>query len=506
MLLWLICPVLIWFLPVEAAVMNEVVIALSSTPNNLSPLMATDANSQNLNRLTHLSLVDVDEQMNFVCRACQSYTQERTDSGHTIRFTLKSGLTFHDGQPIKSEDVKRAWGLYIDEAKGSVFRHAFNNIKQIQLVNDDVFEIQYETYKEENLSNLVLLKLIKEVDGKIIGAGPYQMVSNDPLEIKLKVRENHFEVKASSPNLTFKVVRDETTLALKLLKKEIDLSLAQISARKEDWLLKSSRAQGLKLFRTGGSNYIYLGINHQNPFLQDVVVRQAIKAYIPIDLILNYKLKNTAVPATGMFSRAFERLYLEASKGIGPEQADELLLQNGFKKNERGIWSKSGTELKFDWKVTNNRSTQELVEVIRHYWKKFGVDVTVTTQEWGTFSRSVRQRNFDIILGQWVGFTGPEMLGFVFHSEMTPPAGANRGGYQSPQFDRLFDLATSLTSEKEAYLKYREAHQLAMDDVAYISLWHPDVRWVGKDCISVTRLFPTGSFLALLDLHNNCKG
>ena len=82
-----------------------------------------------------------------------------------------------------------------------------------------------------------------------------------------------------------------------------------------------------------------------------------------------------------------------------------------------------------------------MVEIFKRSFEDFGIKVLLTQQEWGTLSRNFRHGIYDIVMANWQGFTGPDMLNFVFHSKNIPPMGGNRGHYINPKVDILLDLA-----------------------------------------------------------------
>ena len=84
-----------------------------------------------------------------------------------------------------------------------------------------------------------------------IGAGSYKPLVQGALEVILKP-----SLDLEKPSLIFKVVKDETTLALKILNQEIDISLGGISPRKYNWIRK--KAKGHNFYNLPGTNYKYI--------------------------------------------------------------------------------------------------------------------------------------------------------------------------------------------------------------------------------------------------------
>lgn len=484
----------------------QVRVALSSAPNNLSPFYATDANSQNINRLIHLSLVDFNAQMQFQCVACELFSERMEKEKQILVFKLKQNLTFSDGSKITSKDIVQSWRYYAkDEIINSTFKGAYEVIEDIRVIDDYNFEIVYKSFSLENLSNLSLLKIVKlktapasEMDAlNVIGAGSFVLAEVTPLEIKIVPRGNE------KVSYLFKVVKDETTLALKLINNEIDLSVANMSPRKVAWL--KNKAGDLKIYERESGNFLFLGVNHRKDFLKDVRTRKALSHLIPREEILKYKLKGTAKLATSMFSKAFADMFQERNvDDYNPKLSHLLLGEAGFLKGADGFYTMNGQVLEIDWKVSNNKASIEIVEVIKNYFEKEGIKVTITIQEWGTFMSNFKSGKFDMVISQWVGFTGPEMLRFVFHSENIPPKGGNRIGFINSEFDKAVDLATvELDSNKRIDL-YKKAEAVVNREYAYINLWHPNVVWIGKKCLGELDLEPNASFNPLLKMEPSC--
>lgn len=478
----------------------SVSVAISASPNNLVPFYSTDANSQNINRLVHLSLIDFDEKMNVICRLCDSFKEVREADKYSIIFKLRSDVKFWDGEKVKITDIKNSVKYFTEEDKiKSNFRFAFANIKEVKSLSDNEVEFVYNQFGLDHLPNLVLLKILKLNNMQptlenIIGAGEYKYkkVTNDRIEIESIAKK--FE------DLNFIVVKDETTLSLKLLKGEIDLSIAEMSPRKIEYLENTGK---IVVSKNESTNYNYIGINHLREYFKDQRIRKAFALLVPREKIIEFKYKKNAVISSGLYSRAFDSLYVSHDLKYDPAQARKLFMEAGFE-YKNGHWFKNNEELKILWKSTNNKFSLEIVEVIKDEFEKFGISVTLVVQEWGTFLKGLKNGEYDFFIGKWVGFTGPDMLKFAFHTSNIPPKGANRGFYSNLELDKLLDRAELIENKEEQNHLYRQASSLVNNDYAYINLWHPSVIWVMKKCISLSYIYPNGNLLALRTIKNEC--
>ena len=146
-----------------------------------------------------------------------------------------------------------------------------------------------------------------------------------------------------------------------------------------------------------------------------------------------------------------------------------------------------------------------MVETIKGYLEKNGIKINIIIQEWGTYMRAFKAGKYDLVLGQWIGFTGPDMLKVVFHSNSVPPHGLNRGYYVNKKLDMLIDKASvELDSAKRTNLFKTVQFEALNKDYAYINLWHANIIWIGRPCLTGIDLHPNGSFYPLMKIKNNC--
>ncbi len=482
------------FFCLSAQALARLNIAIGSTPNNLDPYYATDANSQDLNRLLHLSLIDAGRSMQTQCRACVRFEQERLPDGqHRIKFWLRSDLTFIDQRPVTAADVVTSVERLLAQ-KGAPVPALFSELVSAEVASEGVVQLNFKNYRPENLTNLALLKIERFEGDKRIPAGEFSLERQSELALVLKRRNGEI--------LEFKVVADETTMALKLLNGEVDVIATGMSPRKTQWLAQQNK---LKNFSVEGTNYVYISPQHRHPDLKHRSVRRALSHLIPRKDLAEYKQKKTVALAEGMFSSAFEDLHL----GLGPieydpKKAHTLLQQAGYERRADGWW-KDGRKLSFVLKVSNKKHIIELARALVPYWQRENIELKVQAAEWGTFYRDLKSGNFDLALGQWVGFVGADQMGFTFLRDSIPPGGANRGFYHDEVFEDHYKRALESAQLKEQAHHYRQAYRRLIDTEAYISLWHPKIIWVARDCVKKIDLYPTGNFLAFESLEHSCQ-
>src|SRR5207245_5167517 len=89
------------------------VIALSDNIKTIDPIGSptADAASERVRVLMFNSLVKKNEQFDYVPELASNI--QRSDDGLTFTFTLRDGVTFHDGRPFTSADAKYTLGTVL---------------------------------------------------------------------------------------------------------------------------------------------------------------------------------------------------------------------------------------------------------------------------------------------------------------------------------------------------------------------------------------------------------
>ncbi len=77
---------------------------LDAKIDTLDPLDGTDASSSRIQQLVFNALLRKNEKFEYVGDLASDY--QISDEGKTVTFTLRDGLTFHDGKSLTSADAK----------------------------------------------------------------------------------------------------------------------------------------------------------------------------------------------------------------------------------------------------------------------------------------------------------------------------------------------------------------------------------------------------------------
>jgi len=171
---------------------------------------------------------------------------QESEDGLTYGFKLRAGLTFHNGDPVTTEDVKFSFERYNGTGAKTLKEH----VREIEIVDPRVIRFHlkepwpdFMTFYGTTATAagiVVPKKYLSEIgeDGfkkHPIGAGPYKFVSTDPgIEVVLEAFTGYWRRVPSVKTLVMRSVPEATTRALMLKTGEADIAYALDGPDAED--------------------------------------------------------------------------------------------------------------------------------------------------------------------------------------------------------------------------------------------------------------------------------
>ncbi|MGE3541436.1 MAG: ABC transporter substrate-binding protein [Candidatus Tectimicrobiota bacterium] len=166
--------------------------------------------------------------------------------GLQYEFVLRPGVTFHNGEPVTSEDVKFSYLRY----KGTAAREFKERTRQVEIV--DARRIRFHLHEPwpdfmtfygtpaTGAGWIVPKKYLEKVGDDAfkqhpIGAGPYKFVSQEPgIGAVFEAYDQYWRKTPTVKRLVFKGVPEETTRVAMLKRQEADLTFGLGGALAEE--------------------------------------------------------------------------------------------------------------------------------------------------------------------------------------------------------------------------------------------------------------------------------
>lgn len=442
-------------------------VGLSASPATLDPRTAMDANGMRLTNLLFSSIVRLGPDLEIIGEAANKWTYKNL----TYTFTLRPGLKFDDGTSEGLPVTKQDFEFSIDAfRKSGRFASSLEAIDSFQVdygPAGGILVLKLKNYSATLLTDLTPVKLMPakivtqqgdQYRDKPIGSGPFSFVSADANEIRLRSNPFNSYAPPKLKALVFKIVREDNTRFLKLMKGELDLLQQELPPSKVSEIEKKD---GFQVFKYPGLSMTYMLVNLKDPVFQKKESRQALSAAINREEIIRFKLEGLAQAATSLLSPINPYHDVSLSRPtFDLEKAKKLIEANGLKGHEVTL------------KTSNSTQAVENGKVLANQLEAAGLKVKLQSFEWATFYKDMDQGNFQLATMKWIGTTDPDIYKTAFHSNEVPPKGRNRGSYSNPQVDKLVDAGRRIEDVRKRIEHYKKVQRIIYEDLPLIPLWY----------------------------------
>ncbi len=419
-------------------------------------------------------------------------------------FRLRRDVRWHDGRPFTAADVHYTFTSLLDPDpdNASPKRGSFDKIRTVEVLADDTIRFVLTEPFAPFLTNNMTLGIVprprstedtRDLNAHPIGTGPFMFVKQEP-NVALHVQANaaYFEGKPALDGVIFRILPDAMVRLFELQKGNVDLLQ---NALPPDLLSQLGTDSQFTLVKAPGTNFMYVGLNCQDPILRHVQVRQALAHAIDRQALITHVLRDLAKPADGILPAGHWAYESHVPRyAYDPVRAAQLLDAAGFSDPDG-----NGPQPRFrlQYKTSQDEVGRRVAEVIQEAWRKVGSDIDIRSYEWPTFFGDIRAGNFQLYALTWVGVTDPDIFHYVLHSDSMPPAGANRGRYVNARLDGLLEQGRRATTLAQRRAAYSAAQAIIATELPYIPLWHHTNVAILRNTFTGYRLTPSGDFRAV---------
>lgn len=439
----------------------------------------------------------------------QLATAWREVSPTQMRFTLRSGVKFHDGSTLTADDA--VFSIMRAMAKTSNYAVYAQGIDRVVKVDNNTFDIISKAPNPVLINQLTELRIMskawaeknKSVEPKDIktqdetfahrnamGTGPYMLKEWQP-DQKLVLAKNPNWWGSAETNVTeivYTPIKSEATRVAALLSGEVDLNL---DPSPQD-LGRLRNNPNLKVMDGVENRTIFLGMDQfrdelpgssvkgKNP-LKDVRVRKALYQAIDINSLQRVTMRGLAAPTgtviapqvNGWTKKADERWPFDQ------EASKKLLAEAGYPQ---------GFEV--DFACPNNRyiNDEEVCQAVTAMWARIGVKAKLRTLPLVTYFPMIQRYEASIYMLGWGVPTFDALYSLQSLLRSVGPGGDgnyNVGRYSNPKMDQLVDQIKTNTDPQIRNRVIEDALLLQKSDVAYLPLHNQIIPWAMKKNIDV---------------------
>ncbi len=432
-----------------------------------------------------------------------------SEDGLTITYTLREGVTWHDGQPVTAADVQFTWNAIMDAKNTVISRYGYDKISAVETPDDYTVVVTFtEVFAAwQILFDAILPKhLLEAQEGDLcqsdfslmpIGFGPLKFAEWVPSDhITWDANPDYFR---GAPKIERFILRfvpstEAVIQAIRAGEAEIGWGLNEPAIPQ----LRDLESQGINTIVElipNSHRYVFNMDPAAAPIFADINVRKAIALAINKQGIVDDLLYGVTEPGTTEWANTFWENTALTPYPYAPEEAMALLAEAGWVDSDGdGIVEKDGQPLSF---VHSTYTGDQLLENIQLYVQRnlrdIGIDMQISNVALATAFAAYSAG------GTWA--TGQYEMGGWFHGLRNPdpdlsvrfacweipsdenPTGSQWYHYCNPAVDALFEEQALLLDRDARKVVIDEIQQLIYDDYPVIYLYDFTSIYAVKDSL-----------------------
>ena len=440
---------------------------------------------------------------------------ERSDDGTTWTFELREGLRWHDGRPVRPEDVVFTFEYSAEQLTSPVVVARPEGVREARVTGPRTVEIELDepavTFPErvagalpivpEHIWSSVADATAAQDTAVLVGTGPYRLASygGDGGPLLYEAVDDHFLGRPFVERVEMAEVGDDFTA---LLGGEIDAGGAlEVNGVRPATLapFRSDDAFGIVDEEGGFTFPLYFNLGKGGP-LEDVRFRRACALAIDRNDIVERLTGGNGLPGNPGFLPPSNPFHADVEAYEFDTDASERLLDEaGYRRSGDGVRSDgAGGELRFELLFPND--LVPLAELVVTALGAIGVELTPKAVELGPqlFGSKI-SGGYDMVITLFPGPSAPglngdpDFLRTIYSS--TVEAGLDHAdGYVNRDLDRLADQQLVTADEGERRRLVADMQEIVAGDVPVLPLYYSTVFFVHRRSVLDSWYFTPGGF------------
>ena len=489
----------------EEAAPTSVRLGMNQELEFLNVMYTQGGNSLQASKTAQRGLLFLDEDGNWIGELATEVPSVAngmvSPDGTQVTYTLREGITFHDGSAATASDVKATWEAIMSPDNTPITRLGYERIASIETPDDLTvvvnFAEPFASWKilfDFILPEEVIAENSPGLDESLamrqpVGFGPYKIVDWKPGEfVEYEAFDDYWQ---GRPNIDrfFIVFYPSTEALLAALEVgEVDIAWG-LRAANVPTLLDLQEQGVINLVNAppaGGERYVMNGDGAQASIFQDRNVRVALQHAVDKQLLIDNILHGQAEVNVGTewHGTPWQNRDL-VPYDYDPDLARSLLEENGWTDSDgdgiresHGVEGyEDGTRLSFSHRTTSGVLQREQVQLlVQQMFKEVGAEMNIenrrTAELFGTWDQNGTWSHGDYEMGGWshgLRVPDPEISNRFLCGEIASednPGGSQWHRYCNSEVDALL-LAAQVEFDDEVRNQNIMDAQRIMHEDAY---------------------------------------
>jgi len=422
----------------------------------------------------------------------------------TWTLRLRDDVTWHDGEPFTSADVKLTYEMLILEGTDVTSRVGWTSIESCETPDDYTVVFKFKEVDAPFLWRLSIVHILPEhILGGLtaeqfnaaewmrapVGTGPFmfkEWVSGD--HITLVKNPNYFvEGQPYLDEVVYRIVPDANTLLNMTETAEVDVQLRV----GDDLAGLIDDMPDVERVTVQSVTPWLIWINCNHPFFKDARTRQALAYGFDKEIVARGIFRGLSEPADGVISPQLPAYNPDITiYRYDPDKAKALLEEVGWK-DENGDGTREahgvagvddGTPFKFDTaNIAGQQIRIQLLSLIHAQWKQIGLDPQLNLVDVGTLFGDLLPNNTLQTAYSYIGRYADPDIGDLYLDRVKYNNNANYTGYNNPTVDELILASQQTADQNKRNDLIKQAEAIIADEVPQIFIaWRANNTAVNK--------------------------
>ena len=481
---------------------GTLVITVGGDPDNLIPPLISTVQAAQITDLVYDRLAEIGDSLNilndagFTPRLADRWTWGKDSL--SIAFHINPRAKWHDGQAVRSNDVRFTFRSTTDSTLGSPVAALISNIDSVSTPDSATAVFWFHSRNPQQFFDAVYqMPIMPEHVWKDIPPATWR--ASDPAKHPVGSGQFRFvrwtprasvEVVADSANyrggpklsrVIWSIAPDFNTALTRFLSGETDFfevlrpeNLPEVAKHPE---LRTKRYPGLAYTFTQFNLRDPASHSRPHPLFGDRELRRALTMAVDRATIVRSVYDTLALPALGPTVRAYPTTDANlAQLPFDPARARQILDSLGWRDaNGDGIRERRGRVLEFTLGVpSSSKERGRMAVLIQEQLRQVGAKVDVQPLDFPVLVERERKRNFDAVIGAWRTQASPgSVRGSWGTAGSRAASGTNYGSYESAVFDAYVDSALASFDPAARRAFFTKAYETIIQDAPAIWLAEP---------------------------------
>jgi len=477
-------------------VASSTVLRVGSTTDidSLNPFTAFSTQAVDVLSLIYDKLMEYDTTFAVVPSLAASV--ERSTDGTTFSYTLREGISWHDGQPFTAEDVAFTLTMIRDHNYGSYGAY-FTDLKKATATDATHVKLVYSVPQtlepgviapivpKHIWSKLTSAQLLKFDNAAAIGTGPFKSPTwTKGSSVEAARNETWWGTKPAATKVSWSVFGNDDVVAQALRTGSIDL-IAEIPPVIYGQL---NGAEKVNLAEAESFSFHMIGFNCStksgskgNRALLNPSVRQALSLALSRQQLVELALSGHGEPGAGLLPPAFGDYHWTPTGDQildnDPARAKSLLDAAGYTQTGSDGVRQNADGHKLAFRIVAIADTTVDVKAAQLFVtaaKAVGIKLTLSTTDADTMGSTVFNTDapdWDIMVWGWdSGLYDPSYLLGIPTTEQI--GGNNDTFWTDATYDRVFKEQARTVDQAKRVELVKQLQQLHYESCPYIVMWY----------------------------------